>query len=99
MLTQDQRKSTRTWSEGYGFNIPDSYLSPINYNVNYTRNYEKQLPEGFTLGSLRPEHADIIIKEWVYADKRPKEEYEDMVRGVRIQYTEGGGLLSCFALG
>ena len=44
--------------------------------------YDTILPEGFTAGSLRPEHAETVVNEWVYLKSRPKEDYDTLVREV-----------------
>ena len=44
--------------------------------------YDTTLPEGFTIGSLKPEHTETVISEWVYLKYRPKSEYEEIVKMV-----------------
>ena len=48
-------------------------VSTLNTDIKREKitSFETALPKGFTLGSLRPEHAEVVVSNWNYQDARP----------------------------
>ena len=51
------------------------------------RQIKAKLPDGFTLQSLKPEHTEFILNEWMYLEDKQiiKDDYQDLVRQVKFK--------------
>ena len=43
---------------------------------------QTSLPEGFTVGKLRPEHLDAVLAEWRYLKHQPEERVQYLIEEV-----------------